>query len=99
MSTVPPNLSVDDDPNDIMDDTDLHDEGSEDEVLPLAPVDPPISTELTPELEEELRRAMVTDEVEESSAVKAKGHMLPEELIKKPLNPAEDLWSEDSISI
>jgi len=54
------------------------------------------TTELDPEIIEEIKRVMVADDelVDDGATVKSKGHMIPEKLISQPLRP-EDLWDED----
>ena len=54
------------------------------------------AADLDPEIVEEIKRVMVTDDelVDDGTTVKSKGHMIPEKLISQPLRP-EDLWDED----
>jgi len=54
------------------------------------------TADLDPEIVEEIKRVMVDEElVVEQSTVKPKTHMIPQNLIDRPLDPATDLWDED----
>ncbi len=58
-----------------------------------------VAAELTPEIEDEIRRALVPEEVvtpDLTSPKAAKSHLIPLDLIQRPLR-IEDLWDEGSI--
>jgi hypothetical protein len=59
------------------------------------------SSELPPEIEEEIRKVIVPEHEIVASGGKPKNnsHLLPPDLINTPLDPAKDLWDEDSGSI
>ena len=99
---MPPLQTDDHDPLELQDMQEATDEEDEEGHIgegngqtPEAPVIP----ELTPEVEDEIRRAMADDELEETPSPKSKSHLIPEDLINQPLDPSKDLWDEDSGSI
>jgi len=85
---------------------DLPDEDVQDDVIVpeeaviLADEEPAVAVpELDPEIEAEISRALVNDELEETNgdeAPKAKTHQIPQSLIDKELEP-DDLIDEGSI--
>lgn len=56
-----------------------------------------VTPDLDPEVEEEIKRALVPEEIDENGEVpKAKTHQIPQSLIDRDLT-AEDLFDEGSI--
>lgn len=92
-------LATDDDQLDPLERMDQEDEQEDEreESTPEQPEQPegtPAVVELGPEIENEIKKVIVPEE-SDSSAVKAKNHLIPRKLIEEPLDPSKDLWDED----
>lgn len=60
-----------------------------------------VSSDLPPEIEEEIKKVIIPEHEIVASGGKPKNnsHLLPLDLVNTPLDPAKDLWDEDSGSI
>jgi len=90
-----PVVPTDDQQLDPLEQADLDVDESDDDGASQPHDDAVAASELDPDIVAEIDKVMVhADLVEDGTSVKAKQHMLPENLISTPLQPHE-LWDDD----